>query len=364
MAQKGYIKNGTTADLGAPELAAIFKGILPNSGIVDIFDDLACARVNDNLVRLSPGVYNLSGYILGVAQGTTADLAVDSGTAGYNRIDLLIAEFVRNGGGAGIDTLVFRILKGTSTTGTAVAPTLTQEDINGLGTTRQEALYRLNITGTTLAAPVLLAGIAYAGAPLDSPTFTGTPAAPTAAASTDTTQLATTAFVHDAIGLDAPDVLLAEYEVTGSAVTSIDFTGLDINSHKSYRIEIEAYNPAATESFVYAYINNDTVGSNYYSQQQKTDGTGVTAGRANSAALFWVGAGQRMSGDAKLAITPGGYAMAVSNHTSNPSSLLARQIYAWVKMATVSNVTQITLVGSTASSLGIGTKVRIYRGDA
>lgn len=157
--------------------------------------------------------------------------------------------------------------------------------------------------------------------------------------------------------------LLAEYEVTGAAVTSIDFSGLDINTHKSYRIEIEAYNPAATESFVYLYINNDTVASNYYSQQQKTDGTGVTAGRSNSAALFWVGAGQRMSGDAKLAITPGWYAMAVSDHTSNPSSLLVRQIYALVKTATVTNITQLTFTASVANAIGIGSKVRIYRGD-
>ncbi|HSW65340.1 MAG TPA: hypothetical protein VLH56_18835 [Dissulfurispiraceae bacterium] len=39
-------------------------------------------------------------------------------------------------------------------------------------------------------------------APIASPTLTGTPAAPTAAAATDTTQIATTAFVHDAIALD------------------------------------------------------------------------------------------------------------------------------------------------------------------
>ena len=35
--------------------------------------------------------------------------------------------------------------------------------------------------------------------------------------------------------------LLAEYTVTGSAVTSIDFSGLDINTHKSYRVEIEIF---------------------------------------------------------------------------------------------------------------------------
>jgi hypothetical protein len=48
----------------------------------------------------------------------------------------------------------------------------------------------LNVTGT------LSGGIV---APLDSPTFTGTPAAPTAAPGTNTTQLATTAFVTAAL---------------------------------------------------------------------------------------------------------------------------------------------------------------------
>lgn len=38
-----------------------------------------------------------------------------------------------------------------------------------------------------------------AGAPTDSPSFTGTPTAPTAAAGTNTTQIATTAFVREAL---------------------------------------------------------------------------------------------------------------------------------------------------------------------
>lgn len=206
MAQKGYIKNSVIADLGAPELAAIFKGLLPTNGIINLWDDLACARINDNLVRLSPGAYNLSGYLLGVMQGTTADLVVDSGTAGYNRIDLVVAEFVRNGGGAGVDTLQFKIVKGTSTTGAPADPTLTADDINvEANTTRQEALYRLTITGTTLAAPELMASVLdnlasvvamlALKAPLASPALTGTPTVPTAAVGTNTTQAASTAFV-------------------------------------------------------------------------------------------------------------------------------------------------------------------------
>jgi len=159
MSQFAINKNGITNDVGAELFAAFVKGLLPTNGIIKAFDNLACAKVNDNLVRLSPGLYNMSGFIMGVKPDTTADLAVDSGTGGYNRIDLVIAEFVKNGGGSGIDTSQIRILKGTSTTGTAVDPTLTQEDINGTGITRQEALYRLTITGTVMSTPVRIAAV-------------------------------------------------------------------------------------------------------------------------------------------------------------------------------------------------------------
>lgn len=50
-------------------------------------------------------------------------------------------------------------------------------------------------------------------APLASPTFTGTPAAPTAAANTNTTQVATTAFVMTEVGDYAP---LASPTLTGT----------------------------------------------------------------------------------------------------------------------------------------------------
>lgn len=55
-----------------------------------------------------------------------------------------------------------------------------------------------SITGTLSAQTDLQAAL-DAKAPIDSPTFTGTPVAPTAAAGTNTTQVATTAFVQQNI---------------------------------------------------------------------------------------------------------------------------------------------------------------------
>ena len=57
-------------------------------------------------------------------------------------------------------------------------------------------------------------------APLASPTFTGTPAAPTAAANTNTTQIATTAYVQTELGDYAP---LASPALTGTA-TAVNLT--------------------------------------------------------------------------------------------------------------------------------------------
>jgi hypothetical protein len=52
-------------------------------------------------------------------------------------------------------------------------------------------------------------------APIASPTFTGTPAAPTAATSTSTTQLATTAFVQQEITANAYTLPAATQTVLG-----------------------------------------------------------------------------------------------------------------------------------------------------
>ncbi len=150
MAQKGIIKNTTTADISAENLAAVFYAMLGKSGIVKAFNNLACTKLTDNSVQLDSGVYSLKGFMLHVEAGTAITLNVDSGTDGQNRNDLVVAELVKNGGGTGIDTLQFRVVKGTSTSGTATDPTLTQQDVNATGTTRQEALYRIKLTGVTI----------------------------------------------------------------------------------------------------------------------------------------------------------------------------------------------------------------------
>src|ERR1700744_205519 len=112
-------------------------------------------------------------------------------------------------GGASTSTSTWLILPASSTSVSSLrlphgsAPT---SPVNGdMWTTTANVFARIN--GTTQAL-----------APLASPTFTGTPAAPTATAGTNTTQLATTAFVTTAIN-NAVRTLRLTGSGTGAATT-------------------------------------------------------------------------------------------------------------------------------------------------
>ena len=67
-------------------------------------------------------------------------------------------------------------------------------------------LYYMTVT------PKMLTDILEAYAELESPAFTGTPTAPTAAEGTDNTQIATTAFVNKAVGTAVGNVVQIKYQ--------------------------------------------------------------------------------------------------------------------------------------------------------
>ena len=110
-------------------------------------------------------------------------------------------------------------------TGTPTAPTAAQ----GTNTTQ---------IATTAFVNAEIAADTANLAPISSPTFTGVPAAPTAAVNTNTTQLATTAFVNAEIANDAPTKTGGGasgtwgINVTGNAATTsqTNFSNLTINS--------------------------------------------------------------------------------------------------------------------------------------
>ena len=156
--------------------------------------------------------------------------------------------------------------------------------------------------------------------------------------------------------------LLYEAVVTGSARTSIDFPLLDINTHKSYRVEIEMINAVGSLFELYCFVNGDTVVTNYYTQVIDASSTTLASNRSNYPSVASVGASSVTSANSILLKTNG-----YVNFRNNASYLLGSSIRTTTstisKTATVTNITQLTFTSSVASAIGVGSKIRIYRGD-
>lgn len=162
MAQKAItIYTPATAEphIMAEDDAQLHRGIFGGSGILMADNNLALTKVDDNTVRMQSGVFSNQGYILVVQGGTTIDLAIDNGTAGAYRHDLVVAHFIR-GGGTTPDSHVFEVVKGVeaSTAATAADPTLTQNDLTTGGSERQQPVWRVVLEGTSIKTLERVAG--------------------------------------------------------------------------------------------------------------------------------------------------------------------------------------------------------------
>lgn len=157
MAQKGitlYTKTEDAAHIAAGDDAAIYRAIFGStSGITEADNLLACTRVNDTTVEIDTGVFSNQGFMLRV--DAAIQLAVEAGQAGFNRYDLVVAEYTI-GGGATSDVHELKVIKGTQSAGTPTDPTLEQDSlITGTsGDVRQEPLFRLSLSGTTLSGTI------------------------------------------------------------------------------------------------------------------------------------------------------------------------------------------------------------------
>lgn len=155
--------------------------------------------------------------------------------------------------------------------------------------------------------------------------------------------------------------LVFEHEVTGSAVTNIDVTGLDINLHKSYRIEIEFINPTISNSYLYMYINNDTVNTNYYNQQVIFTGTSTVSARENLPWVCFCEVGRQTSSVLDLIQTFGGRVHCFLKLSHEQGSSILANIGVLTHVNALSNITQLTFTSSVANAIGVGSKIRIYK---
>ena len=203
-----------------------------------------------------------------------------------------------------------------------------------------------------------------AKAPLVNPTFTGVPAAPTAALGTNTTQLATTAFVTDALGtvssgadyeigdgLEINNVTAVDWPASPDLISTINGStagkqlGFNIAASADYVVagyydhdRVEVYN-ARTGAFLRSIVCPNGSGKRFGKHGIDIDGTNLIVGApgANKAYIFDITNGNTLQTFSSSSVEfgihvsiKGNYAAVSDYHTSDSD---------WIGKLTVYNVT-------------------------
>lgn len=122
-----------------------------DSYVLPVGDILKLEMVDVNTARISCGDIVMKGCHARIPARDYEEVSIDNGTNGYNRIDLIVAQYERN---AGVESVTLQVIKGTPSTGTAVQPDYTSGSIYW-GTTKDcfplysVTLAGINISGTT-----------------------------------------------------------------------------------------------------------------------------------------------------------------------------------------------------------------------
>jgi len=176
-------------------------------------------------------------------------------------------------------------------------------------------------------------------------------------------------FISNApVSKSAVDNVIDYYEkvsdttVTGSAVTDIDVTGLDLESDKVYRLVSFLYNPTGGVTNYQIEFNGDTTSTNYYYAGVAHTGSATSDFGANS--NRWIGMDGGMSG------TVQGMCMKYAGFRTHWRTMGSREITGASDIQSydiagcynsTTNVTQITLHSSVASGIGVGSRFVIFK---
>ena len=117
-------------------------------------------------IRVHDGELMMCGRFVRMEPNTWVDLAIDSGTVGMKRNDLIAVRYTKDAN-TGVESVNLVVIKGTAVASNPVDPACTDtkgEDDNlenGRATLHEYPLWRIPIDGTTVGTPVCLFGEPY-----------------------------------------------------------------------------------------------------------------------------------------------------------------------------------------------------------
>ena len=148
--------------------------------------------------------------------------------------------------------------------------------------------------------------------------------------------------------------------VSGSAVTSVDITGLDLEGDGgTYIIVGYMDNALAAGLDIYMYANGDTTGTNYYHQRFGADHNSLSGARGNSPVITGLETSLQTAFIIHLSKMASCKPLAFSTNAQPGAAM--RGLCRWWNWETTSNITQLTFTGSSASGIDVGSFIEIWK---
>ena len=155
--------------------------------------------------------------------------------------------------------------------------------------------------------------------------------------------------------------LLADITVSGSAVTQVDISGLNIGKGEEI-VLIADINSVSADNEIYITVNGNTTITNYWHQRLYADGTSVGGTRANMPLL--IGLLNNTSGiiNANLKLTNNGYFTWQSHTIRNyKATTMFLQEYYGTSTFTLVSISSLRINSSNANGLGVGSRFQLYK---
>lgn len=119
--------------------------------VMEIGSQFEGSILNNNTVRIFDGDGLMYGRHFRIKPNTYEDLNIITGTAGVNRVDLIVMTYEKDNN-SGTEKVYLEVLKGEEAKTNAVAPSYTIGNILEGAAFNQMPLYRVNIEGVVLAS--------------------------------------------------------------------------------------------------------------------------------------------------------------------------------------------------------------------
>lgn len=156
--------------------------------------------------------------------------------------------------------------------------------------------------------------------------------------------------------------LLVLEVIISTAATALTFSGLNGNADGFYFLEIEK-DPSVACTWN-LHVNGNTTVTDYNTQSAYSGGTSQTNSRLNSSDVVFSGTSSGGSlSTVYVTRLPAGYFAYTAFHGRNLGGASPEiQHYLGGSNFTITNITSLTLTAGSANGIGIGSKIRLYKG--